>query len=840
MAKKRRKETKAKAEAPSSSVPTDGKGPSIPLWAPAALFVALTVVLFREFIFGDQMLFGNDTLGAGYAARDFYANSLKALGTFPRWAPYILGGTPFLEALSGGDSLYPPSLLLLLLMETHRALGWKLVIHVLAAGFFMFGWIRMLGGSRPAALLAGTAYLVAPFLVSLVYPGHDGKIFVTALAPLLFWMVERHYTRGGLASWAGIGLVVALVLYTTHFQMAYFLFGAVGMYAIFRTVQIAREPAAVGDGDAENDTGRPRGSHRTHGLALFGTFLVASVVGAAAAGVQLIPAVDYVVEYSRRVQTTQEAAGDTGRDWSSSWSLHPEEAMGQLIPEFAGNVAGGSEWSTGTYWGRNAVRDNHPYAGLVVLLLAATSFMGAARRGVRYFFTGLGAVAFLFALGVHTPVWGLFYSLVPGIHLFRAPDQVMFLFGFAAITLAALGFDRILEVAKRSDEDAWQGIMRVLWGGAGFMVVLALMASSGALTSMWTAMVYSDIDAGRLQRLQVLLPHIGRGAWIGAFMLLTTAGIVWAVRRAFLTPAALVIGVVGLAAVDGMRVDASFIQIWDHSQWSEPDSNIRAIQQLQAGDPEPYRLYSLVQGDQDVAPAMHGIDLVAGHHPNDMARYRELIGMVGSGRARNLADPDIRRILNVRYLLWPDLEMGPAPEGQAVARTRLADGRAYQTVIADVGLPRARLLAAAVVKSDEEAVPYLLSDAFDPFAEVVLSEPSPMELDGGPVVGEVTWEERTPNRMRLSVVTDRSALLVVADNWFPAWHATVDGAEAPVLRAYHSLRAVPVPAGEHTVEMFYASSVLARGLLLSLVTLVLLAGAAAYGIHRERMVGKGA
>jgi hypothetical protein len=40
--------------------------------------------------------------------------------------------------------------------------------------------------------------------------------------------------------------------------------------------------------------------------------------------------------------------------------------------------------------------------------------------------------------------------------------------------------------------------------------------------------------------------------------------------------------------------------------------------------------------------------------------------------------------------------------------------------------------------------------------------------------------------------------------------------------------------------MFYSSSVLARGLLLSLVTLVLLAGAAAYGIHRERMVGKGA
>lgn len=509
--------------------------------------------------------------------------------------------------------------------------------------------------------------------------------------------------------------------------------------------------------------------------------------------------------------------------------------MGQLIPEFAGNNAGGSEWTNGTYWGRNFTRDNSPYAGLIVLLLAAVSFMGAARSGVRWFFTGLGLVAFLFALGVHTPVWGLFYALVPGISLFRAPDQVMFLFGFGAITLAALGLDRILQAAKTDDEGAWKDIMRVLWIGAGSMVVLALAASSGALTSIWTSVLYSDVDAGRLQRLEGLLPYLGRGAWIGAFLALATAGLTWAVRKAYLAPTALVIGIVALAAIDGLRVDASFIQVMDPQRLTVPDANIRAVQQLHEGDPEPYRMYSLVGGrDQDVTPAIHGIELVAGHHPNDMARYRELIGMVGSGNAQNLADPDIRRLLNVRYILWPDLERGPPPGGQIVSRTQLADGRPYQTIISDPGLPRARLVANAVVKSDEEAVPYMLSDAFDPATEVVLAEASPLALDGGPVVGAVTWDERTPNRLRLSVTSDRPALLVVADNWFPAWHATVDGAEAPVLRAYHTLRAVPVPAGEHTVEMVYRSSIVSRSLVLSIIVLVLLIAAAAYGVQRER------
>jgi hypothetical protein len=77
-------------------------------------------------------------------------------------------------------------------------------------------------------------------------------------------------------------------------------------------------------------------------------------------------------------------------------------------------------------------------------------------------------------------------------------------------------------------------------------------------------------------------------------------------------------------------------------------------------------------------------------------------------------------------------------------------------------------------------------------------------------------------------------LLVVADNWFPAWRASVDGAEAPVLRAYHTLRAVPVPAGEHVVEMSYRSEVLGRSLWMSVLLLFALAGATALSIWRER------
>jgi hypothetical protein len=145
-------------------------------------------------------------------------------------------------------------------------------------------------------------------------------------------------------------------------------------------------------------------------------------------------------------------------------------------------------------------------------------------------------------------------------------------------------------------------------------------------------------------------------------------------------------------------------------------------------------------------------------------------------------------------------------------------------------------VSSAVVKSDAEAVEYILSDGHDPAVEAVLAEEAPIALDGGPLVGSVRWVERTADRLELAVESDRPALLIVADNWFPAWHASVDGTEVDVLRAYHTVRAVAVPAGSSTVEMWYRSDLLGRSLAISLVVLgglIVAGGAGLWMEHRE-------
>jgi len=542
-------------------------------------------------------------------------------------------------------------------------------------------------------------------------------------------------------------------------------------------------------------------------------------------GVQLFPAVDYVTEHSRRIQTTRAAAGESGVAWSSSWSIHPEEAMSLVVPEFAGNDARGGDWTQDTYWGRNAFKDNHEYAGLVVLLLAAVSFVGAGRRSLRWFFASLGGVAFLFALGTHTPVWRLFYEVVPGIRLFRAPSQALFLFGFGAVTLAALGLDRLLELVERKEEPAWRRVYRLLLVTTGGLALLALGISAGAFTEAWTSTIYADIHPQRYDTLQSLIPFMSRGAWIAAAISAAVTALAWAAWQGHLGRNAVLAGLVALAAFDALRVDAAFIETLDFHEWSRADANIRAVLDRERDREEPYRLLSFRRSGQDVLPALHGIELAAGHHPNDLSRYRELIGMIGSSFPENLLHPNVRQILNVRYILWPDLEMGQSIQGPVVSRTNLADGRPFETILADNGLPRARLVSEIVVRDDDEVVPYILSDAFDPEREVVVSEEPDVPLAGEPVEGTVAWTERTPDRLRLEVEASGPALLVIADNWYPAWRATVNGAEAPVLRAYHTLRAVPVPAGTATVELSYHAPIIARSAWLSGV-LVLILGAA--------------
>jgi len=130
------------------------------------------------------------------------------------------------------------------------------------------------------------------------------------------------------------------------------------------------------------------------------------------------------------------------------------------------------------------------------------------------------------------------------------------------------------------------------------------------------------------------------------------------------------------------------------------------------------------------------------------------------------------------------------------------------------------------VVPDGEALAALVDPRFDFRREVLLAGGLPPRRPGIDSPGESRFVSYLPDRLQLQVSARRDALVVLLDSYDPGWRASVDGRPAPVLRVNVAFRAVPVPAGDHRVEMRYRPPALLLGVAVSALVAAIAAAAA--------------
>lgn len=787
---------------------------TLPAWVAPVVYALVTMFIFREAVFAGATLLGTDSYALSYFARSFYTNFVQEMHRFPLWNPLLFGGLPFVEGMHG-DIFYPPSLALFFL-DARAMWPVKMMLHVYLAGAFAYLFARGLGLGRPAAFLCGLVYMLGGHTVSLVYPGGDGKLFGAALAPLVFWLADRAARSRRIADFALFALGIALLVFTSHMQMAYFTVWGVSLFFFFRSYQLWK---------AERNGGSV--------VRLVGLYTLAGVLGVAAAAAQFLPPLEYLREWSHRADRTLQAQAESAYAYSTTYSLHWEEIASLVVPEFIGDNIAREQEPRNTYWGRNPFKINHDYAGLVPLLLGVLVFV-RRRTAEAWFFAVLGALALLYALGANTPAFRLFY-LIPGVNLFRAPSLIIFLYALAVAVLGGMGLERLLQWLHSGDAGDRTVARRALWIAAGVLGVLALLASGGALTSMWQAIF--EVGPAQLQPLAANTGNITIGFWT-AFGIAALVAAVWeAGVRGMLSPRAALIVLAIFATIDLYRVQRPFVEgtlLLEQYQADpalfEPDETIRFLQGEQAKD--AFRVFDLgpflTSGSASYGNnvlASHGIEQVAGHHGNEMGRYRALVGGDAAQNVVMMSRLTLLDLLNARYVISNQLLQ--MPEGY----TEVFRGSRSVVYRNDDALPRAFLIGTAEVVPDDRALEVLLDSTFDARARAILPEPLPAGIEIRPdPQGSVTWEERGINAFTLNVTTDRPALLILTDNYFPAWRATVDGQPASVLRAYYTFRAVPVTAGTHTVRFEYRSDVLRASAMVSVIVLLGLGATAVWGL----------
>ena len=741
----------------------------------ALIYALLIAVIFWPVWQGNLLMSAVSDQVDGYSFRSFAAEHFKTVGGFPLWNPYIFGGMPFLQNTTNGDTFYPTAFLRLIMpVGTAMALGF--MIHLVLAGAFTFKLLRTLGLRVESAFLGGLAYMLTGMTISQVSPGHDGKLFVSALTPLALNFLYKAVTKNDWRQYVYFGAVVGFSFLTPHYQMTYYMLMAAGFFWIF--LNFFDEPRAG----------------RALWYKSFGWFVLALVLGFAIDAVQMAPFAHYIGSTGRAAA----GSSSTGYTYATGFSMPIEETLNVLWPSFSGYTL------LGTYWGQNHIKLHSEYMGGVALILATFGFRLRERRRVAWYFAFIAIYAALFSFGGHTPFYRIPYAILPGIKLTRAPSQIFFLAAFAVSVLAAFGAEYLFRARERR-ESVGKGAL-VTWGA--ILLGGALLAVGGGFASMIESMTgpeYAD-----------MLPGVFRQLSFDALRILVIGGaaigVIVAFSRGRLSIRAAFVALTLLVGLDLWSVERRYINWLPPEQVTfAPDEVVRTLRQ----DSSVFRVLNPPGTDYDHNYlATQGIREVLGYQGTELHRYDELMG--GKNEWKNAGNPAVLRLVAAKYIvLGQPLPANPMLTQVGDRALSTHDGGQAYLYRFTGNDPYSYVVPTAVKIADDQALA-VISDprsGFDPRKAILVPADSKVGLDPKDVRSlapadstRVTVERSADDVIRLSLGTPAPAnsYLFVSENYYPDWRATVDGKPADVLRAQFSLMAVPLTAGARSVELHVA------------------------------------
>lgn len=712
------------------------------------LAVVTVLVLGQSLLSGDQVLSNSSTdIAHHFLFSRAFGFGAIARGDFPLWNPFTYGGAPYLGQFQSA-LFYPPNLLFLTL-PIGLAMNWSIALHIFLLGLGMYAWIVRQQVSRPASFLAAVALVCGGALFLRVYAGHLSNLCTMAWVPFLFlcidsWLKERD------GKWILLGsLVLALQITAGHPQYVYYTAIVGALYTLVQGVGLPRPILAV--------------------AGFFGMYLLAALLGA----IQLWPGLRAAAENSR--------SGGVDYAFASTFSFPPENFLTFLAPSFFGNM------SSIPYWGRCYLWEMNAYVGIGILLLA---IFGAA--GLRWNLLWrpllLVVITFLLALGCHTIFYKWMYYGVPFYSSFRGTSKFLF-FGTVFIVLfAAQGFDRLLKEEKPGF--GW-GAVPI---GVGIMVAVLglLLATIGPLDVWWQwgwdqimlsgesylpKATFASADFSALAKRMAAHSLVISGlvlALFGAAMI--------AVRRC-----REVFWLIGIGAIVEVAVFAhNTVPTFTLGDFRYP-----TVKEATAKMPPDSRILNLMNPDSCLLLRTEGI---WGYDPAALKRYVQLLAYSQGQNPEQVT----------QYIAFN--RANKILELLRCKKTLFYSEKGVEQVDLKSDFPRFFLVGKATIVSGRDAV-FAAMESVDLKQQVILENPPWFPPAGFPAKGSVKVLKHSNNRWVLQVDTDQPAILVNTDAWSRDWQARAlqnsVQQKYQVLPANYAIRAIPLSAGRHFLELIY-------------------------------------
>ena len=810
-----------------------------------SLFLLLTLVYFAPVLEGKDIRQADaiGSMGWGKDARDYHEES----GEYSYWSNSMFSGMPcnYTFAPQPANAFKPLSRVVTLNIfgASSRHIG---CIFATFIGCYL---LFLALGCKPWLSIAGSiVYTLGSYNFIIISAGHMNKSLVIAtLAPIVGGIVlcyRRKLITGALLTL----LFAGLNIYWSHQQVTYYMMLTALIIAIVYFIYAWRE------------------KWLSYYFKATGVLAVVAIMAVAPAVGILMPTNDYAKDSMRGGSELSAGKGEKADgldvDYAFSWSYGKMETMTLLIPNFYG---ASSHYDVGTdsklysayrtvmlnnyvdmllqqnpnasheeamryiytnreiraqvdaeakqfvkaaptYWGDQPFTEGPVYAGAIVCLLFVLGLF-ILKGPEKWWLLAATIFSLVLAWGRNLPsINNFLFEYMPLYNKFRTPSMSLVVTTMTMATMAILAVKQFMDIASSKDEAAIKALRKSLnisfgiVGGIAFLFHLA-----GGYLLGFT----SPADAGIVQipelydaliaERKALLNH---DALRSLGLIAATVLVLSLYLRGKLKTTAFMVVLIVLFLVDMWPISWRFLSHDDFiakkkTTAIQVTAADREIKMLAGNDPH-YRVFNLTSSPFNEAFTSYKHNSIGGYSPAKLSRYQDIIDHYLSKMNWNVIS-----MLNTRFIITED----GVVENNAAYGLPGAFGNCWLTNSIN-WVDGAKEEIAAIGNVDKQTAH--IDNAWKKFV------PDADQYNND-AYGEIRLVEyRNPGNIIYESLCEKPKMAVFSEVYYKTWKAYVDGEEVKPIRANYVLRALPIPAGKHTIEFKCYDEVMAKSHQLSL------------------------
>ena len=777
-------------------------------------FILVSFIYFAPAVMDGRVIAQNDSLaaiGQGQEQRDYME---RHDGKRTRWNLSMFGGMPSYQMSPTYESSKPQDAVkkaYSLFLPNYVGL-----VFIMLLGFYIL--MRALKVSPLLSALGAVIWAFSSYFFILIAAGHIWKFITLAYIPPtiagMLYIYRKRYLLGGLI----FMLFVAFQISSNHPQMTYYFLFVMLFIAIAFLAEAIQKKELPGF------------------LKSTAVLLVAGIIGVAANASSLYHTYEYSKETMRGKSELahhgeENKTGDgLERDYITAWSYGIGETWTLLVPNTKGGTSAARiaeneramskarpEYhqlyqQIGQYWGEQPWTSGPVYVGAFVLALFVLGLF-IVKGPLKWAL--LAGTLFSILLSWGKNFMGLtdfFIDWVPMYNKFRAVSSILVVAEFCIPLLAVLAVKELIQ-----KPDILKNNIKYLYislGVTGGMALLFAVAPKLFFSSFISGAEMQALQSLPPEHIQAVIANLTdmrvsiftADAWRSFFIVAIGGALLWLFINKKIKAEWTVAGILLLCLVDMWGVNKRYLNDNDFI----PESNQQQLFSLSPTDQyilqdttKYYRVLNMATStfDDGITPYRHKV--IGGYHAAKLRRYQDLIDVHLRSEMRALQQDIIQsqgemdslnadrfKVLNMLNAKWIIM---PAQDGATIpVENPHAMGNAWFVEnIRFVENADEEIDALGAIDLRKEAVA-------DKKYESILAGFQPTPVDSASTIRLTDYDS---DFVTYAVDAKKDELALFSEIYYPkGWQITIDGQPAEMLRANYTLRALPISAGQHTVE----------------------------------------